>query len=110
MNKQYYIRNLLLSLAVGGISFYKTIKDPLPDCKQYIFLAWIIGGVWLYPIAKYALEELFRYTIPYPLTKNKFFNNPSFFRMRDYYCTIICFFLAIPLSFCFAIYKLFKRL
>ncbi|MFU2088967.1 hypothetical protein ACLSZP_02755 [Avibacterium avium] len=109
MNKKYYFKNLFFSLFVGSIFFYQTIKSPLPGYKQYVFLIWITGGIWLYPFAQYALEKFFRYIIPTKLAKNKFFNNSSFFRMRDYLCTPICFFLAIPISLCFSIYILFTN-
>lgn len=109
MNKKYYFRHFLLSLAIGLILSYKIFSEPLTEYKQYIFLIWVIINIFLYPISHYTLEKIYSYLIPLKITKNKFINNPDFFRMREYFCFFISFLLSIPIILFFIGYKLFKK-
>lgn len=109
MNKKYYFKHFFLSLTIGFIISYKIFSSPLTSYKQYLFLLWIISCVFLYPIAHYTLETSYSYFIHSRIERNKFIDNPAFFRMKEYFCFFVSFLFSIPISFCLIIYKYLKK-
>lgn len=113
MTKRDYFKNLPFSLILGSLSIYEIIHRPLLDRMQYIILIWLAFNIFLYPIAKYALECFFSYITPLKIKKlsTKHHNRlGGFTRGRDTFCCLISFFLALPVALGFFIFKLLQNI
>lgn len=109
MNKKYYLKKLSFSLIIGVISIYSSIKNPIPDYRQYLFITYLICDVFLYPIAKHGLESFFSYITPQFIKKIPTRYSQPFIRPRDYFCDAISFLLAIPVAISYLAFTLFKK-